>query len=1048
MTLKSNEKNNFQNQYQESYAQYKEAEKKNEEKVEDKEQYRYNADFYNVDYYQFYKNFLQIKNEYDNIKNDPDYSDSYKKYLENKLDQSQDKINNLGTKISTGIKQQIEKDAKNFLELQNNPANTLSTTEKSDALKREYTEGRELTTKQFTDFFNDLLNRLGSKELKKFYKKHCLFELDQTSSTNTWEINKDVDKLIIKVSKSFVYDKSEHKLMDIEGNERYITTPRLDKLSFIFGQTVGKIIEEPDNWKEIAPKIQITENTGQEPSWIDFCGLCMSLPQEAEQQSKEAYNFFIKRINQIQDFNKISLKGNQKNPNPKINVDFSKEKIIGEKKYKEAKKFWGNAEAKSGISFITTFLIGMAQKHTREYWIENQTTFPKSTYYERTIASVEDKEVATILMKNDNAKARDQLFRALVGDGSELVTFQNAISLRALLTADCKTADLIAWRLHAVLLATDRLYRETNGEEITEDSFNFVQRCHRLSQGAGKRIGSKAPEYKEVSPGQTYEIFDAKSNTYKKYMSTRTKYVRISQRKVMAKCLEQFEDTNVRTVSSGLAKDVVDQLKDADDRLLNNLNETYYKFIEITDNMSDKEKLAAEKHNEQADNQYTGRISSYMSPKFVKRLMDTMNSRENIRKLTLDGIAAIAFIIAKETYFENIEDLKELGVAKESTSKGGGKRIITGEHTRPFLKEAYDHFKPLFCNDPDFRSYINYFLRKDGFQINGYNNATNKAIIGLYDPSQDLLLDFKNHQDIEEKIIDEEYKRSTDLRMADELVNLYDNLPQDTELNIDNNINRTDNTLKNAFFFKNDEKERTHRDCAKDINEIENAIKIWENKLENKISNLDCDERIKEIIFRFTLANRQKEPTDQEKITIPLILNDVITALEQELFNQVSSTELEKMKSQLEDIMVIIRPLRKKYIRLYKFRTALNYQPYIDLARKQFKDILNKPGEKEKFTQETTKVQQKIQQLERNIEKFNAIDIHDSIAREKNFNEIKETYNEIANIIPDSENSILVELKDKLSNNFDDRNQQMLLNTKELLSVLEYFKFTYREKTT
>ncbi len=123
------------------------------------------------------------------------------------------------------------------------------------------------------------------------------------------------------------------------------------------------------------------------------------------------------------------------------------------------------------------------------------TGFYETDWYERAKAELDDKEAARILKRDIHVTLRDkELKQAIARSDRE--------AARWLLLADASTSDYMTWRMNLYLYHFDYRFKQTNGKEITPESFDLLMRLHRISYKT-RMLGTKPGEY-ELSRDGTY----------------------------------------------------------------------------------------------------------------------------------------------------------------------------------------------------------------------------------------------------------------------------------------------------------------------------------------------------------------------------------------------------------------------------------------------------------------------------------------------------------------------------------------------------------------
>lgn len=1022
---------NFEEKFYDSFrgSDAEEENQEEQEKITVRENFKCSDNLNKTQYYKMRKEWEKYSRLLDDAKIN-NYSRETQSRYERQIKNIAEKLDRIG--IDQNIKNQINDHIKTLFDNRESGAPI-----PDDILDEEWQNNFEYGAQGLSQLLEDLINRLGSDKLKKFVKKHCVFEINDDKNSTGVEMEKLTNEINIKIGYKTLYEEGmEYK--DAHNKMRKYMITRPDRVSFVFGQTIGALLQEPDGWQEIAEKYKIeTKITDSlNTTWEDFCGLCMSMPGEAEEVCKPAYKLFMDRLEQI-DANKALQAAEKKKTIAGKEITYKGE-VHNQEEYNNTEKFWKDANQLNGILFMFKFIRGMASKQYREYWYEHQTFMPKSVGMSRALASFEDKEVSEILLRNDFVGARYEQLKFLLGNGERIVSFNNAISIRAMATALCKTGDFYEPLLYMVLQATDELYCKTHGEMITEESYYFVSRARRIS-GAG-RIGTKPIEYDVIRPGKVYQIFNADTHAWESHVSTKTEYVRKKYKDYEQEVLEELKDMNIRNVSK-IAKEGFDTLKDADGN-----------FYEL-----DEESI---KFSTDKDDCYLGNLKEFMPDGFGEKMFKNFNFRNDRKKINMDIISILAYLIATEAIKDNPEDAKKYGVMFT-----GGKSAMGTDYTRPFIGEAYNFYKPQFCENPEYRKYVNFFLKRFGVQVIGFDGE--KAKLGPYDVTTDSFID-QDKSKMEAKVVDDVFYKNPDLRNADDLDNEFSKLYQSEEIGdpkeqtdafkIPEKVDSTNNDLFDKFYV-----DRKSETAAENIASIEAGLETCKNVLEDIINDMDIDDRVKKIIRKLTFADNC-DPDDIDLLNSPHIIDNIFQEIAADKEINFSEKELDQLEEKLDKAFIRFRPIRKKYIAFRSLKKDLGYNDYFEkisyettkkTLKEAIKNVSKEDEIKTKKESATEEYKQKIQIVRSDI--ANLVKAQEKINKSKDENEKKVCNQEIVALIdkikekqenkdqiPDREYEKIDKLAD-LDVRAQDQAMQMIRTLKMLEAILNYCNFDCRQ---
>ena len=131
----------------------------------------------------------------------------------------------------------------------------------------------------------------------------------------------------------------------------------------------------------------------------------------------------------------------------------------------------------------------------------------KDFYYEQAVSETDNKEVARIMAREEGIGDRDKRLQTLIDSGDE-------DGMRRMLICISNTGDFNIWRLWLYAFHFDDKFKRTNGDEITQKTFNLFTRLHRHSNKA-HRVGTKVGFYERTT--DKYGNLAFKLKDYKSY---------------------------------------------------------------------------------------------------------------------------------------------------------------------------------------------------------------------------------------------------------------------------------------------------------------------------------------------------------------------------------------------------------------------------------------------------------------------------------------------------------------------------------------------------
>lgn len=730
---------------------------------------------------------------------------------------------------------------------------------------------------QLKVFIKDIIEAIKHPELKKFIEEACVFDLDKSSTTGlSIDTQAISDKFQIKISPQVLMEESKIKALDDFGIERVFRFFNPERVAVMLGRVLGHIFLEPDNWEKYKPQIPLTEQ-GELGSWADFVLLCVVNPLIAEKLAPDAYRVFRENLDGLKT-NEIKLR--------KEKTVIGKEKLVvdfpsGDEPDKVLKK--GETLQRNFLMrFIKRFSISDKFLDWAVKWGKiKKIIWNRSEWFQRAIAEYEDKEVSRIMVQNPSLIERDLSMLLTVNDGGSNIGWENRFRLRTTLLADMKLSDCSDTRIHAYLQASDWLYRDSKGEMITEDSYYFMMRLHRLSN-ASHRIGTKPIEYTKVEVGEEYEIF--RNNVFEKKIATDTIYIRKSRDHFQTEALEEVAGFTNREITS-CAK------------------ETYI-YLKINEKLTNIHEKWQDKDSKEFDYQTpTGDWVKFLGKGFADKMLSNYNAREILPKLEVDQIAIMARLIAEEIKVDSKN--AQFGYANLNPAM---KKIaiLGGEHAKQLLVEAYYNYRPQFLEDDQFRKYINYYLNPIGLETD--ENGLLHAYYGKHEGDQDIV---KAYQDVEEKRGNRFYKESNDI------IDKFQGKNQDPDENVDwqkdqqgNYEDQKSNELKKSFIL-----ERSENDICQDLGVIEQSVDGYMGLIATRIANSQLSNQIKEIVRDLALGSNE--------VYIAQDVEDLVSGLEAGLL---SESEQKKVKKTVVGLINELRPFRKELIRSKKLLKDLGIE--------------------------------------------------------------------------------------------------------------------------
>ncbi|EKD56625.1 MAG: hypothetical protein ACD_58C00132G0012 [uncultured bacterium] len=749
----------------------------------------------------------------------------------------------------------------------------LSDREKNERIKK-LKELREseipLDGEQFKVLLKDIIGNLKSPALKKFIVESCVFDLNITTNDElNIDTNNGSDKFLISLSPKAFYEESQTKIVDKFGIERSFKFFNAGKVAYLIGQAIGHIFVEPENWKDVKPQIQFTHE-GKMGSWEDFVAFCISSPSEAEKLSPAAFKFFRQRLDGLKD-KKIPLKKEKQKINTsKFELDLrtdaekdhcvDKHDIITKRLVEGTMQKFGTAKYDKATMWAIKW-----SKIKKLLWVETDWDL-------RAVSELENKEVSRIKARQEGIVDRDKSLRQLLNQGGDNIGATERFMLRTILLADMEFEDFSNERIPIYLQACDYLYRETHGEEITQNSYNFIVRLHRNSNAKGRR-GTKPCEYRKVEIGEVYSFFNPSIGTYSDKVATSEVYVRKSRHKLMGDVLEEVNTFSGREISS-VSKEFLEYLKIEDRHI--GIDETWGK---------NQGKYGP-------GNQYksaTGNWKNHLGDSFTNKMFDNYNNRGDIPKLNPDQIAIIARVIAEE--FKCTDEWQDIfGKDKKVQS------IIYREHAKGALVEAYRYYKPMFLESDTYRGYVNYFLKISGAEVDQRGQISKIECQSGSDEDK-----LNNFIDSEKDSKNKDY----DYDEAHQVLENYNNLEQEEkplwEKDAYGNVKDVSaNKLKREFIEK-----RSEREAAQDVDKLEKAMDKYINKVVEIIGKANLPLALREAIRDIALISNDV-----------FILNDIKDKISQFDTGLLSSDEVYNTNQTVQEVVLALRPYRRELIQI------------------------------------------------------------------------------------------------------------------------------------
>lgn len=539
-----------------------------------------------------------------------------------------------------------------------------------DKLVAEKDKNIILDHKQMKIFLKDINDRIGNNGFKKFIEEYCILDFNPDMEEEGIYLSSGTKKISIELNPQTFLEYGNAQYTNEQGKIIRLRRFNAAKAAFMIGRAIGSILEEPKDWQKVAPSEAILK--GRTGSWEDFVALCIATPDEAKRIFPQAYEHFNKLLLKIAtDPSSINIK---KSKNEKLdNLPF--ELDMRTQREKEDRFFKGlDTEDAQNRRFMFNFLdyIKTTAKETGLGAAIWQATiaphWKKTHWYQRAVSEFEDKEVGRIMTQNEGITDRDRYILQLVGDGTESISWENKFLLRTILMADMKFSDWGSWRIHAYLQATDDLYRQYHGEMITEESFRFITRLHRVSN-ATKRLGTKPTEYKLVEPKQEYDIMENGVIVTKE--ASRRVFVRRSRSDFQHSVNEEITTFTSRDILSRQEKECFEYMSRTDNK--------YYEEDEKFDTDKDKEGYMVS----------TGSLDQLLGKSFADNMIKNLNHRGPTSKLDPDQLATLGRIISEERVYQ--ENLKSGNKTKEFFT----------EHTRQMTYNAYFYYQKAIDKNPE-----------------------------------------------------------------------------------------------------------------------------------------------------------------------------------------------------------------------------------------------------------------------------------------------------------------------------------------------------------
>lgn len=770
-------------------------------------------------------------------------------------------------------------DRDEFREKQEKKYQNLSEPERRELIDKEENENIILDTEQMKVFLKDLNERLGGNGFKNFLEKFCTIELN--TDKQEWEGGVTLkpnagQKISIEIDPLSFLEYGQTFYINEQGKKVYMKRFNPAKAALLIGRAVGALLEEPKDWNKVSSKITVLE--GNVGSWEDFVGYCVALPNQAKTSFPEGYQYFQKMLTELSsDPGNIKLRKLDKTSRLE-EKNFALDLRNEDEKFN---KFFQGMD--NDYSFHKRFIESLKDLKNIPEDIKKNGLLPtlwqysplaplwkKTFWYQRAVAEFEDKESNRIILQNEGVVDRDRELEQLVGDGTKNISWENAFQLRTLLLADMKCSDFALWRIDIYLQACDSLYRDTHGEQITEESYNFITRLHRNSQKA-KRFGTKVCEYQLVEPGGEYKTYVNGEYVTKEAPKNQRIFIRKERDKFLNGYLEEIKTFSPRQILN-IEKEITEYMK------ING------KFI---DPIKDKYSTLAE-----AENRYaipTGYLDKFTNPKFAKNFVENICYRGEMSKFEPDQIAYLARVIAEEVkkrYKEGLTILQSAG--KKVTFLYGA------EHAPSHVIEAFENYKTLYVKNPTYRGYVNYYLGFSKLKID--ENANVIPINGDEDSDAHDLKEFfddkKNNNDKE--IQEEAGAQASAANIAKE----YDNIP--------------DVDIKSTLI------EKGTKNAANEVNTLEKAFQIYNKDIAKIIENSSLDINTKKLVSDIIMSS----PNDY-------LLNVLINQYN-EIFKKEANWETSR---KIQDLENAVRPLRIAQRDIGDLLNIIGINPYLKKVR-------------------------------------------------------------------------------------------------------------------
>lgn len=741
-----------------------------------------------------------------------------------------------------------------------------------------------LDEKQMQMFLNDILDNLHIPGLKKFIEEHCIFDLQKNKLEGVCVDTATVPgKFVIILNPQAFYEYGQTEIIDKYGVKKKLRYFNPEKVARLIGQSLGYILAEPEDWHKHAPKI----DGGKFASWQEFAGFCLAHPDEAERLFPPGYKYFRQVLSESGSKKSLEALDQKKKAGKKESLKEGSFFYDLRDMQEKGEGPFGGLSAKAGAwaRFINNL--------KRQYHLQVADLWNTTDWYQRAIAEYDDKEVSRINTRNESIGDREKALRIIMNNGKSTIGWYDQCRLRTLMLADAKTSDWLQLRQHVFLQATDQLYRDTNGEQISGGSYDFLMRVNRVSETQGKRYGTKHSEYQKVLIGDPY--LDQETRTMK--TADRVMYVRKDYEQWLEEAsLYEIGNKTNREVSGMMAQETYEYCKIGGKKGI--------RFIEIEECWGDEgygnEKYAGP----------TGDFEKNLGDSFVREMLANMNHRQGMRKLGPDQIAVIARLVAEELKQENQEKIKGWGLKVQ-------KAVISGsEHVKPIMVEIYNNYRNQFMASPKYLTYINYFLNKDGVQTDA------DGVISRY--ARGELTD--------EKIIDDfsdrEFETNPEYKKAHRLLDEYDDEQQDStarwEKEGDKWADNSENGLRRKFVF-----ERETKESAQDIEILKGTIEKYRKLITDRVRKSSFPAHAQNVLIA-SLLDRTSSDADP-RVFIREELEEELQEKCPDLFvNKKITLDTDR---NLTELVNSLRPYRKEYCRLAKLLEAIGINDYAEIVK-------------------------------------------------------------------------------------------------------------------